>query len=206
MKTLLQRLFAATYDPCMAAVERNGLGELRDELLGGLSGTVVEIGAGTGANLDHYGPGVDRVTAVEPSPPMAERFRTRAGEHALDTAVVVAPAEQLPLPDASADAVVATLVLCSVRDVAGAIQEVHRVLRPGGRFVLLEHIAGDGRRLRVQKIIEPVYSPLAGGCRLTRDPRPALTAAGFDVSGLTPVRLPMPALAASGLVGAALGR
>ncbi|MFA9432072.1 class I SAM-dependent methyltransferase [Egicoccus sp. AB-alg2] len=202
----MQRVFAAVYDPALERVERRGLAALRRRLLGGLTGDVVEIGAGTGANLQHYGPGVTRVTAVEPSGPMADRLRRRAGTVAFEVATVEAPAERLPVADDSADAVVSTLVLCSVRDVAVAVAEARRVLRPGGRFVLLEHVAGTGRLLRVQRALEPVWTPLVGGCHLTRDPRPQLLAAGFDLTGVSATRLPMPALVAPGLVGDAVAR
>ena len=222
MNSLLQRLYARYYDPVMAAVEREGLGDLRAGLLGDLSGEVVEIGAGTGVNLAHYGRAVIRVVAVEPSPPMAQRLQTRAearadgdgaaagrrdGDradgHHLDVEVVVAPAERLPLPDASADAVVTTLVLCSVRDVATSVAEARRVLRPGGRLVLLEHVAGDGRLGRVQRFVQPVYGPLAGGCHLSRDPLATIAAAGFAVDDVRRVELPMPPLARPGLIGTA---
>ncbi|GGI03811.1 methyltransferase [Egicoccus halophilus] len=190
----------------MAAVERAGLGELRGALLADLSGEVVEIGAGTGANLAHYGAQVRRVVAVEPSLPMADRLRRRAadGPDHLDVEVVTAPAERLPLPDASADVVVSTLVLCSVRDVGRTLAEARRVLRPRGRLVLLEHVAGEGRLLRTQRLLQPVWSPLSGGCHLTRDPAPALATAGFDTAGVDRVELPMPALTRPGLVGTAI--
>lgn len=200
----LQRLFAAAYDPMLARYERRGLAALRRDLLTDLDGEVVEIGAGTGANLAHYGPGVSRVVAIEPSDPMGERARQRADGSDTPVEVVRAPAERLPLPDASADVVVSTLVLCSVRDVAAAVGEARRVLRPGGRFVLLEHVAGEGRTLRLQRALEPVWKPLAGGCHLTRTPLPALAAAGFDTSSIVSLRLPMAGPVAPGLAGVAV--
>ncbi|MFA9447045.1 class I SAM-dependent methyltransferase [Egicoccus sp. AB-alg6-2] len=203
MNSVVQRVFAAVYDPMLARVERRGLAELRRHLLGSIDGEVVEIGAGTGANLEHYGDRVRRVVAVEPSPPMADRARRRRLVGKLDVEVVVAPAERLPLADASVDVAVSTLVLCSVRDVAASLAEVHRVLRPGGRFVLLEHVAGEDGMLRLQRFVQPVWKPLAGGCHLTRDPLPSLRAAGFDVADLRHVRLPLPGPASPGLVGTA---
>lgn len=200
----LQRLMAAAYDPVLAGFERRGLAALRRDLLGDLEGEVVEIGAGTGANLAHYGPGVSRVVAIEPSGPMREHARRRAAGTSLDVEVVRAPAERLPLPDASADVVVSTLVLCSVHDVAVAVGEARRVLRPGGRFVLVEHVAGEGRTLRVQRLLEPVWKPLAGGCHLTRTPLPSLAAAGFDTTALRSVRLPITGPVSPGLVGVAV--
>lgn len=200
----LQRLFAAAYDPVLARFERRGLAALRRGLLADLEGEVVEIGAGTGANLAHYGPGVSGVVAIEPSDPMGERARRRADGSDTPVEVVRASAERLPLPDASADVVVSTLVLCSVRDLAAAVGEARRVLRPGGRFVLLEHVAGEGRTLRVQRALEPVWKPLAGGCHLTRTPLPALAAAGFDTAGLSSLRLPLAGPTSPGLAGVAV--
>lgn len=200
----LQRLFAATYDPLLARYERGGLADLRRALLGELDGEVVEIGAGTGANLAHYGRGVSRVTAVEPSVPMGERAARRAEASTVTVEVVRATAERLPLPDASADVVVSTLVLCSVRDLAAAVGEARRVLRPGGRFVVLEHVAGEGRTLRMQRLLEPAWKPLSGGCHLTRTPLPVLSAAGFDTSAIRPARLPMAGPVTPGVVGIAI--
>jgi ubiquinone/menaquinone biosynthesis C-methylase UbiE len=188
----LDELFARVYDPLMAGAERAGLGSLRSELLGGLTGRVLELGAGTGATLSHYGPGATEVVATEPSPPMASRLRDRAA--ALDgpsVTVVEAAAERLPLEDASVDHVVSTLVLCTVDDLGATLAEVDRVLATGGTLVLVEHVAATHRLGRVvQGAATPLWKVLARGCHLDRDTPAAVAAAGFDTSRLGRVRLP----------------
>ncbi|MFZ5479188.1 MAG: class I SAM-dependent methyltransferase [Myxococcota bacterium] len=166
------KLLAALYDPVMRRAERAGVAAWRRELLADLAGTVVEVGAGTGANAPHYPPGLDRLVLTEPDAAMRARIR---GE------VVDAPAEHLPFPDASADAVVCTLVLCSVANQGEALDEIARVLKPGGRLVFLEHVA-DPERIGLQRAIEPVWTRLAGNCHLTRDTLAAI-AERFDVAG-----------------------
>lgn len=201
---LLDRVFAAAYDPVLARAERAGLAACRRELLGDLRGHVVELGAGTGANLTHLGPQVERVTLCEPVAEMRDRLqRTVAERGAAQVEVVAAPAEALPLADASVDAVVSTLVLCTVDDLARTLDEAARVLRPGGQLVLLEHVAADGARARVQRGLEPAWKVFARGCHLTRDPRARLADAGWDVEGILDVDLPMPGPVRTGQVGCA---
>jgi ubiquinone/menaquinone biosynthesis C-methylase UbiE len=204
--TLVDRIHAAIYDRALAPAERAGLAARRRELLGGLTGEVVELGAGTGLNLAAYGPGVDRLTLLEPSTPLVERLRRRVAADASDrdVEVVRAPAEALPLPDASVDAVVSTLVLCTVDDVDRTLAEVERILRPGGRFVLLEHVAAsDPSTARLQRLLARPWRVVGRGCRLQRDPRAALVHRGWDASGVEDVDLPLPAVTRSGQVGTA---
>ncbi|MEX1179044.1 MAG: class I SAM-dependent methyltransferase [Nitriliruptor sp.] len=192
---LFDRLFAAAYDRVLASSERAGLTARRSELLADLTGHVVELGAGTGANLVAYGPGIERLTLLEPSTPMADRLRARVATTALDAEVEVlaAPGEALPLPDASVDTVVSTLVLCTVDDLARTLDEVDRVLRPGGRLVLIEHVAADDvRTARLQRLLRRPWLVVGRGCHLDRDPRAALAARGWDTSALENVALPMP--------------
>jgi ubiquinone/menaquinone biosynthesis C-methylase UbiE len=182
---LCDALFARFYDPLLAPMEEAGLQTWRAELLAELSGTVVEIGAGTGANLVHYPAAVERLILTEPDPGMLAQLRPR-----LDRGGVVdqrASASSLPLGDDEADAVVTTLVLCSVPDPGAVLAEVRRVLRPGGRLVFLEHVAAEGRpdRLRWQRRLDHVWPHIAGGCRLTRDTRRAMEDAGFTVGART---------------------
>lgn len=182
----MNRISAALYDRTMAGVEAAGVASWRDELLAGLEGRVIEIGAGTGANLDHYPPAVSELVLAEPDPRMRARLHTRVARHPRRALVVTAPAERLPYPDGHFDAAVSTLVLCSVADPAAALGELHRVLRPGGRLVLIEHVRAQPgtRRARWQHLVEPVWKRLAGNCHLTRDTAAALADAGFDPSGL----------------------
>lgn len=200
---LFERSYAAAYDRVLASAERAGLARRRRDLLGGLAGHVVEIGAGTGANLAAYGPGVEHLTLLEPSAPMADQLRARAATSGGETRIIEAPGEALPLADASVDAVVSTLVLCTVDDLDRTLAEVERVLRPGGRFVFIEHVAGDGRTATLQRLLAGPWRVFAQGCRLRRDPRAALAARGWDVTGVTDTTLPLPTPTRVGQVGTA---
>lgn len=202
---LLERAFAAGYDRVLASAERAGLARTRRDLLGDLRGEVVEIGAGTGANLEAYGPGVSRLTLLEPSQPMTRRLRQHLGDSHPDAPVEVlsAPAEALPLPDRSVDAAVSTLVLCTVSDLDRTLSEFERVLRPGGHLVLLEHVAGEAGTATLQRVLRGPWRVVGQGCNLDRDPRAALAARGWDISGIEDVRLPMPAPTRPGQTGIA---
>lgn len=180
-----RRLFAALYDPITAAAERTITGRHRAELLTQAAGTVLEIGAGTGANLAHYRPGqISRLVLVEPDPHMRRRLQTKLA-HAdpalrARTEVLAGAAEQLPLADRSVDVVVSTLVLCSVTHPPQAVREITRVLRPTGRLLFLEHVrAGHPASQRWQTRLTPLQRRLAGGCHLDRDTLPELRAAGL---------------------------
>lgn len=188
--SVLDHLFARVYDRVLAPSEKRGLTDIRHDLLAALSGTVVEVGAGTGLNLAHYPPAVTRIVACEPVPAMAARLRERAAADPR-VEVIEAPAEALPLPDAGADHAVVTLVLCTVGNLEAAATELARVVRPGGTVALFEHVAADGGGLATaQRVIEPAWKVLARGCHLTRHPAEELASAGFDVSGLVPGEMP----------------
>lgn len=162
-------------------------------LLSPLEGTILEIGPGAGPNLPFYRHGV-RWIGVEPNPYSHARLLSEAERFGLDAEVRLGTAEHLPFPDGAADAVVATLVLCSVRDQAAALREVRRVLRPGGRFVFMEHVvapARTGRRL-AQRLVRPVWPLVAGGCHPDRDTARAIREAGFARVDLRPFDLPIP--------------
>lgn len=193
---VLDRGFAAVYDLVLHGAERSGLADTRRELLAGLTGHVVEIGAGTGANIPHLGSDVRTALLCEPVPEMAARLRRKLAHGELelpagiDLTVVEAPGEALPVADDAADAVVSTLVLCSVDDVTRTLAEIRRVLRPGGTLVLLEHVVGHGRAARVQRLVEPAWRVVARGCHLTRDTLTHVRAAGFDTAEVAPWGLP----------------
>jgi ubiquinone/menaquinone biosynthesis C-methylase UbiE len=190
------RLFAAIYDPFMRAAEEAGLAQWRANLLRSATGEVLEIGAGTGANIPHYPPRVRRLILAEPDPFMRARLEPRARLASLPTETVSATAEALPFPDATFDTVVSTLVLCSVPDLPRALAEMRRVLKPGGALLYIEHVAADDRpaRLKWQRRIEPLWVHLAGNCHLTRRTGEEIRSAGFDVEWETreSVRKAMP--------------
>jgi len=179
-------LFARNYDRFMAGTEQAWLGEVRVSLLAGLSGTVVELGAGTGRNLAHYPSTVERLVLTEPTPAMRDqlRERVRRAEVPFAVEVVDATAERLPMDDGSADAVVSTLVLCSVPALGPAVAEIRRVLRPGGELRLVEHVAADGLEHRLQRALGPAWTWIEGSCHLDHETCTALAAGGFDVSGV----------------------
>lgn len=182
-------LLPRVYDRCTAATEEACFQAWRAQLLADVAGEVLEVGAGTGHNLGHYGPGVTRLVVTDPEPAMLDRLRRKlaaapvASSPEVDVVVHRASADALPFPDQSFDVVVATLVLCSVPDQPAALAEVRRVLRPAGLLVFLEHVAADGRprRLAWQHRVEPVWKRLAGGCHLTRRTAEAIAASGFDL-------------------------
>ncbi len=182
-------LMAAIYDRFMEASERACLASWRAELLSSAAGEVLEIGAGTGANLPHYPAQLDRLVMAEPDRFMMRKLARRLAlrERALRVEPVTASAESLPFADASFDVVVSTLVLCSVADLDRALVELRRVLRPGGRLLFLEHVAaGEDRpdRLTWQRRIEPVWRRVAGNCHLTRVTDRAIERAGFEIEEL----------------------
>ncbi len=175
-------LFAAFYDRIVAGNERAGFEDRRAELLAGARGATVEIGAGTGLNLHHYPAAVTDLVLTEPERHMARHLRARLAESARPAEVVEAPAERLPFEDARFDTAVATLVLCTVRDPARALDEIARVLKPGGRLLFLEHVrAHDRHRLaRWQDRLARPWGWVAGGCHPNRD-----TIAAVDASRLS---------------------
>ena len=149
------------YDLLSRSAEKGELGRRRHDLLSGLEGTVLEIGAGTGLNLPHYQQ-AEKVVAVEPDPSMARRLPGRIAEASVPVEVVAGSAETLPFPDGAFDTVVITFVLCSVADPAAALAEIRRVLAPRGRLVLLEHVRGDDELARWQNRLTPLHRKLAG--------------------------------------------
>jgi ubiquinone/menaquinone biosynthesis C-methylase UbiE len=176
-------LMAAIYDRFMESMERACGDAWRRDLLDDLRGDVLEVGAGTGRNLEHYH-ALERLVLSEPDPHMRKRLVAKSERvsiaHRID--VVTWEAERLEADAASFDAVVCTLVLCSVRDPKASLQEIRRVLRPGGKLVFLEHVAASNPdRLAWQRRAEPVWKHLAGNCHLCRDTERAIQDAGFDV-------------------------
>jgi len=179
--SLRSRLFAATYDRMSAKSEKAGLATRRQLLLAGLSGRVLEIGGGTGANLEYYGEGVDELTVTEPEGPMLKRLEEKARSDAPHAILLRAPAEDLPFENGSFDAVVSTLVLCGVQDQPRALREVRRVLRPGGQLLFLEHVrSDDAHEARFQDRMNRV-NRFVVGCDCNRATLDAIRAAGFEL-------------------------
>jgi SAM-dependent methyltransferase len=181
------RLFASLYDRGLRASEENGLGDLRRALLADARGRVVEIGAGTGVNLDHYGSGIEDLTLVEPDPHMGAKLRGRLEERsgAAPARLVTAPAEALPFGDDTFDTAVATLVLCTVPDPVASITELARVLRPDGRLLFIEHVRSDDPgTARWQDRLEKPWRFMADGCHCNRDTEADLRSSSFSVQAL----------------------
>ncbi len=175
-------IFARLYARFSADEEAKGGAELRDELLAGLAGRVVEVGAGHGLNFAHYPTAVTEVVAIEPEPHLRELASEAAARAPVPVTVVDGVADSLPLPDDSCDAAVCSLVLCSVADRDAALAEVRRVLRPGGELRFYEHVLADTPGLaRVQRVLNVVHPFLAGGCHITRDTEAAIERAGFEI-------------------------
>lgn len=180
---------ATIYDRFMRSAEEACLRAWRKDLLRGARGEVLELGAGTGANLAFYDHAeVSRLALAEPDAHMQKRLRRTIAEHsshAPHRAIELseAPSERLPYADASFDCVVSTLVMCTVVDQRKALAEAFRVLRPGGTLLYLEHIAArdNPSRLAWQKRAEPVWKVLAGNCHTARRTDLAIPEAGFVV-------------------------
>ncbi|WP_035770011.1 class I SAM-dependent methyltransferase [Arthrobacter castelli] len=187
---LRARAFAATYDRLNAAAERTVMGQRRAELLTAAHSVVVEIGTGTGANLPHYDAAqVQHLLLTEPDPYMRQRLERKIGDavpRLREAAEVVdGSAEHIDLPDASADVVVSTLVLCSVGDAAVSAAEAVRVLKPGGQLLVLEHVGSESASVRRwQDRLTPIQRRVAGGCHLNRDTVMELRRAGLETGGV----------------------
>ena len=186
-------LFARFYARLSVNAEtRMGMAGVRDRLLAGLSGRVIEIGAGNGLNFAHYPSAVSEVVAIEPERLLRKLAVESALRAGVPVDVVPGAAEALPVKSEAFDAVVLSLVLCSVRDVPRALGEVRRVLRPGGVVRFFEHGRGGGPAMHfTQRALDRTVWPLvSGGCHLSREPVAALRAAGFEIGPYRRVMMP----------------
>ncbi|MBD1537687.1 methyltransferase domain-containing protein [Arthrobacter sp. S13_S34] len=172
--------FARAYARAVEEMNRRGATEHRRELLAGLHGSVVEIGAGDGSGFALYPPAVTHVLAIEPDDDLRRIAAAKAVSAPVPVTVRAGAAEQIPAADASVDAVVSSLVLCSVSEQAPVLAEIRRVLRPGGILAFYEHVRSDSRLLAaVEDLLAPAWQLFAGGCHPNRDTVAAIGEAGF---------------------------
>ncbi len=161
--------------------ERGAL-EHRRSLLAGLRGKVIEIGVGEGSSFALYPPAVTHVLALEPEDSLRSIAVSKAASAPVPVTVLAAAAEKIPARDASVDAVVVSLVLCSVADQAAALAEIRRVLRPGGTLAFYEHVRSHYALVAgLQDLVTPLWKRIAGGCHPNRDTLGAMVAAGFAI-------------------------
>jgi ubiquinone/menaquinone biosynthesis C-methylase UbiE len=163
------RAFAAVYDAVLWTGERAGMRRRREQIVGQARGRTLELGSGTGLNLPYYPADLDELILAEPEPAMRKRLRARLSRVGASAKVIDAPAESLPLEEASIDTVVCTLVLCTVDDPERALAEVARVLRPDGQLLFIEHVRSDSPLLaRWQDRLVGPWQRLVEGCRCNR--------------------------------------
>jgi ubiquinone/menaquinone biosynthesis C-methylase UbiE len=178
-----RRLFAALYDTVSKGSEAAGVREERRQLLAGAEGATIEIGAGTGLNLEHYPAATTRLVLAEPDRHMRRRLRQRVDALGRAAEVIDAAAERLPFPDATFDTAVVTLVLCSVASQEVALAEIARVLKPDGRLLFIEHVrSGDPKLAKRQDRIRPLYNLV--GCNPNRETLAAIEASALRVESV----------------------
>jgi ubiquinone/menaquinone biosynthesis C-methylase UbiE len=184
--------FARIYARLSPAWERRGYAVRRRELLAGLAGRVVEVGAGNGLNFRHYPLEVTAVLAIEPEPYLRSCAKVKARRAPIPVEVVAGTAERIAAESAAFDSGVVSLVLCSVSDAGAALAELHRVIRPGGELRFLEHVRADSPSLRrIQRLMDAsVWPRLTGGCHASRDSATAIQTAGFSMERLHSFRFP----------------
>ena len=192
-----RRMFAFMYDQVCSAGADERLTPMRVATVASVRGNVLEIGAGTGSNLPFYDVGV-ALSVVEPNRHMARRFARNATRVGRDSTVVIGDGERLPFATGTFDAVVSTLVLCSVRDMGAVLSEVRRVLRPanqrraGGTFHFFEHVASEQVRMRqFQRWLNPAWGWLADGCQLDREIGSSIRDAGFNSVEIEEIDMPI---------------
>jgi ubiquinone/menaquinone biosynthesis C-methylase UbiE len=185
------RLFATLYDRSLKATEDGGLREMRRETLAAARGRTIDLGAGTGANLDLYPEAVDNLVLAEPDPHMAKQLREKLGRSGPIVELIEAPAERLPFEDASFETAVFTLVLCTVPDPRAALAEAARVLEPGGKLLFVEHVrAEDAGLARWQDRLEKPWRFVGDGCHCNRDTVATIEASPFTIGQVEQGRLP----------------
>ena len=185
------RVWTAVYDRALKGTEDAGLRETRREALRTARGRTIDLGAGTGANLELYPDAVTELVFSEPDPHMAKQLRRKLAASGRVGELVEAPAERLPFADSSFDTAVFTLVLCTVPDPAAALAEAARVLKPGGRLLFVEHVrAEDPGLARWQDRLEGPWRFLGYGCHCNRDTLAAIEASPLELEEVKHGRLP----------------
>ncbi len=179
-KRRLRSRFEARLLDASAGATHQRYGGRKAEVIGGMRGTVVELGPGTGVNMRYYSPGT-KVIGIEPNPEMHGRLRVHAAQHGVDLEIRTLRGEAVDVADESVDGVVGTLVLCGVDDPHRVVAEVHRVLRPGGTYFFIEHVIAPERTAtwHAQRLMRRPNRWLFNGCEPTRDTAAVLRAAGF---------------------------
>jgi len=181
-------LFAKLYDYLMKDAEERGLQDWRQELLSNLPANVLEIGCGTGANLKFYTSSIENLILVEPSLPMSKELAQKIPFcQAKNVRLLQEDGEKLSLAEASCDAVICTLVLCSVKNPAKVLAEIHRVLRPQGQLIFIEHVAAFNniKRYKWQLRLAFLWKYFTAGCHTTRDTEENIKQAGFSIEKIT---------------------
>lgn len=176
--------FAKAYRRISEQSDRRGGAQHRERLLAGLSGRVIEVGAGNGRNFAHYPESVTGVVAVEPEDSLRAQAERAADQSPVPITVMAGHADAIPAADGSFDAAVASLVLCSVPDPARTLAEIGRVLRPAGELRVYEHVRSTGWRGRIEDAITPLWSRAGGGCHPNRNTADAIREAGFSTGDL----------------------
>jgi len=179
-------LTAFFYDRVMSTAEQACLADWRRELLGQAHGEVLEVGAGTGASIEFYPDSVSTLVLSERDPHMRKQLseRVKRSQGRENSSVRTGTAEQIEAEDESFDCVVTSLVCCSIADLDAGLLEIRRVLRRGGHFIFMEHVAaaqGTSRR-RWQNRVNPLWRKLMGNCHLNRETEQAILAAGFEIT------------------------
>ena len=195
-------MFAAVYDRLAAAEEPKNR-EFRERTAGRAEGKVLEIGGGTGLNLPFYRSDV-QLTVAEPNPHMAKRLKKKAQGLGVNVTIVSDVGERLPFQDGEFDSVVATLVLCSVRDLPDVLKEARRVLKPGGSFYFFEHVAAETKwKRRFQNWFNGPWKYLGDGCNLNRDIAAVIRQSGFQSVEIEAFELPGASVVSPRIVGTA---